>query len=244
MNNKAKKIFLIIMIIIFSIGILYGCYKVFIWKNDNEIVDDINKDINESIEVEIVEEKKEYKVDFKKLKKINPDTVAYLKVNNTLIDYAVVKGSDNSYYLKHNFKKKTSKTGWIFASYRNKFDGSDKNIVIFGHNMQSGKMFGTLKNILNEDWYTNEENRYVTLITEDGNHIYEVFSVYTVKAEDYYINTYFANNINFYYFLNEIKKRSIYDFGVKLNKNDKILTLSTCRSGSTYRTVLHAKKIK
>lgn len=241
--NK-KKIFLIIMIIIFSIGIIYGSYKVFSWKKDNDSVEEINKDIDESIEIETIDDKKEIKVDFKKLKKKNSDTVAYLKVNNTNVDYVVVKGTDNSYYLRHNFKKEISKTGWIFADYRNKFDGSDKNIVVFGHNMRSGKMFGSLKKILNIKWYTNEENKYITFITEDGAHIYEVFSIYRIRVEDYYINTRFYNNDEFLTFVNRLKSRSIYDYNVKLNKEDKILTLSTCNTGSTYRTVLHAKKIK
>lgn len=235
-----KKSILIILIILCFIGLIYGSYKVFNWKKDNDNSQEIKNIIDEYIEVE----DSKYKIDFKKLKKKNPDTVAYLKVNNTNIDYIVVKGNDNSYYLKHNFEKKYSSSGWVFADYRNKFDGTDKNIVLFGHSMLNGSMFGTLRKTLNKKWYTNKDNLNITFVTEDGEHIYKVFSVYNIKAEVYYINTKFNNDDEFYTFLKTIKNRSIYDFNVKLDKSDQIITLSTCSSGASNRTVLHAKKIK
>ena len=61
----------------------------------------------------------------KELQKENADIVAYLKVNGTNIDYVVVQGNDNDYYLHHNLKKEYSIAGWIFETYQNKFDGTD-----------------------------------------------------------------------------------------------------------------------
>ena len=101
-------------------------------------------------EKEVVEQ---YQIDFKLLKEQNNETVGYIKVNNTNIDYVVVQHNDNSYYLKHNFEKSWNNAGWIFADYHNKLDETDKNIVIFGHNTRDNSMFGTLKSTLNEDWY-------------------------------------------------------------------------------------------
>ena len=98
------------------------------------------------------EVKVEYNVDFKGLKEKNSDTVAYLKVKGTSIDYVVLKGEDNEFYLKHNFNKEKNVSGWVFADFHNKFDGMDKNIVIYAHNTRDGSMFGTLKSVLNEDW--------------------------------------------------------------------------------------------
>ena len=244
---KSKKIIMIILFIVFLLGLIYGSYKIFTWKKDNDQVLDIKESINKFIKIkDTIEEEKaeEYIIDFAGLKKKNSDTVAYLKVNNTNIDYVVVKGNDNSYYLKHNFEKKSSVSGWVFADYKNKFDGSDKNIVIYGHNMRNGSMFGTLKKVLNKKWYNNEENRYITFVTESGNHVYEVFSVYSVKAEDYYITTKFKSDNEYSKFLKTIKKRSLKDFNVTLDPSDQILTLSTCNTGGSYRTVLHAKLIK
>ena len=61
-------------------------------------------------------------------------------------EYPVVKGTNNSFYLNHCFDKSNNSAGWIFADYRNKFDNTDKNIVIYGHNMRDGSMFGSMLN--------------------------------------------------------------------------------------------------
>ena len=148
----------------------------------------------------------------------------------------------NIYYLKHNFNKESNSAGWIFADYKNKVDGTDKNLVIYGHNMRDDSMFGSLKNILNDDWHNEEENKYVTFVTENDNSIYEVFSVYQVADEDYYITTDFKDN-EFNDFIKTINSRSKFDFDVDVNENDNILTLSTCANNNKYRVVLHAKKI-
>ena len=233
-----KKIFFIIMIVICFIGLVFGSYKVFTWKKDNDKVAEIKDEIDEK------DEEVKYNIDFASLKKKNPDTVGYLKVKNTNIDYVVVKYKDNDYYLKHNFEKKYSSSGWVFADYHNKFDGTDKNTVIYAHSMLNGSMFGTLRKTLNKKWYTNKDNRIITFVTEYGSSEYEVFSLYNIKAESYYINTKFKNNDEFYKFLTTIKNRSIYNFNINLDKNDEIITLSTCSSGASNRTVLHAKRIK
>lgn len=237
---------IITLSIIFLSGVIYSSYKTITWKKDVEENEKIEKDIEEDIKIiEPVEEEDlpKYQIDFESLKEKNADTVAYLKVNNTNIDYVVVKGKDNSYYLKHNFEKKWNSAGWVFADYHNKFDETDKNIVIYGHSMKNGSMFGTLRNILNKDWYKNEENYKVVLVTENGEYSYRVFSIYSIVPEDYYINTIFKDN-QFAEFVKKIKSRSIYNFNVEVTENDKILTLSSCTSGGKKRVVLHAKLIE
>ena len=93
-------------------------------------------DRNSSISLDYFEDKldqnkkKEYIIDFSSLKEQNPDTVAYIQANNMNIDYIVVKGENNQYYLNHNFEKKCNVAGWIFGDYHNLFDGTDRNIII------------------------------------------------------------------------------------------------------------------
>ena len=237
-KETTKSIIITIVIIICILLIIISLSKIINWKKDIDQSHSIKQDINKYVE------KKEdaYSIDFKHLKEKNPDTVAYLKVNNTKIDYIVVKGNDNNYYLTHNFKKQYSVTGWVFATYQNKMDGQDQNIVIFGHNMRDGSMFGTLKNILKKKWYNNKENLNIKLVTEQGTYNYQVFSIYQTPAEDYYIQTDFSDD-EFSNFLKEIKKRSIKNFNIDVNKKDKILTLSTCSMTGKERVVLHAKRI-
>ena len=183
----------------------------------------------------------EYKIDFVKLKQKNSDAIAWIKVKGTDIDFPVVKGTDNSYYLTHNFDKEKNKAGWIFADYRNKFDGTDKNIIIYGHNMKNGSMFASLKDVIKEEWYNNENNKYIALITENENCKYQVFSVYQIETEEYYLQT---NISNFKEFVEKIKGRSKKDFNVDIKETDSILTLSTCADNTKYRVVLHAVKVK
>lgn len=248
MKNKIIKIFVLLFMIICLVGIVYYCYKVFTWKKDvsenktihEEIIEFVIKDEEDKVE----DNKTKYKVDFESLKKKNSDTVAFLKVNNTSINHIVVKGNDNDYYLHHNFNKKWSGAGWVFADYHNKFDGTDKNIIIYGHSMRDGTMFGTLRNIVKKSWYENQKNYMIDLVTPNGEYTYQVFSVYVIKAEDYYINTKFKDNNEFNKFVNTLKKRSKYNFNVKVSGNDSILTLSSCYDNNNRRVVLHAILVK
>ena len=252
-NEKEKTEYMHIEIniwylLIIIIGILCAIY-IGIWiKSNNE-----NKKILEEISIasvtlsdeQIIDNKKieKYNVDFNALKSKNKDTVGWLKVKGTNIEYPVVQYSNNSYYIDHNYENKYNCAGWIFVDYRNKLDGSDKNTVIYGHNIKDGSMFGTLKNILKSEWQENEENRYIIFETENESQVYNVFSVYTVEAEEYYLKTNFFNETEFTDFINTIKQRSIKDFDVEVTSDDTILTLSTCADNNKYRVVLHAKKI-
>lgn len=239
-NNKNKIV--LILRIVFIIILIFSIVKIVEWVMNNKENKEIMQNLVEIVEVVDKESDEKYEVKFNKLKEINSDTVGWLKVNNTKIEYPVVKTNDNSYYLSHNFEKNQNKAGWIFMDYENKLDGKDKNIVIYGHNMKDGSMFGTLKNVLTEEWYDNEKNQYIIFATENEYQKYIVFSIYQVEKEDYYIQTKFKDE-EFQKFIDKITKRSIKDFNVEVLKDDSILTLSTCASNNKYRVVLHAKKI-
>lgn len=228
-----------ILLIIFVALLIISSIEIIKWYKENKQ----NKKIQEKISEEVIVNREEILIDFTKLKEINKDTVGWIKVNGTDIEYAVVKAQDNSYYLNHNFENEYNKAGWIFADYKNKFDGTDKNIVVYGHNRRDGSMFASLKNILKEEWYLNEENRKITFITEKEKSLYEVFSIYQIEAEDYYITTDFENG-EFLEYLKTVKQRSIKDFNVEVSETDNILTLSTCGNDNDYRIVLHARQIK
>lgn len=242
-NKKYKKvIFNLIVYIILLFILVYSGIKIFKWYKDKTKGNEIAKQIKDTVMIEN-DDKEEYTIDFSKLKEQNNETVAWIKVNNTNIEYPVVKAKNNDFYLNHSFDKSINLAGWIFADYRNKFDGTDKNIVIYGHNMKDDSMFGSLKWVINDDWYNNEDNKYIILITDNETQVYEVFSVYQIEKEDYYIQTNFNTEKEFNTFAQAIKKRSKKEFNVDVNKEDNILTLSTCANNNKYRIVLHAKKI-
>lgn len=242
MKKKNKILITLIQIVLIAV-IIFSGIKIIEWIKSNKKNKDIMSEIKENVVInnEMDSNNEEYKIDFAKLKQKNSDAIAWIKVNGTDIDFPVVKGTDNSYYLTHNFDKEKNKAGWIFADYRNKFDGTDKNIIIYGHNMKNGSMFASLKDVIKEEWYNNENNKYIALITENENCKYQVFSVYQIEIEEYYLQT---NISNFKEFVEKIKGRSKKDFNVDIKETDSILTLSTCADNTKYRVVLHAVKIK
>ena len=247
MAKNKKKLFNVVMRIIeliFLILLVYSSINIFKWYNNNKENKQIINEIAESVTInEDTNEEKKYKINFEELKQKNSDTVAWLKVENTNIEFPIVQANNNSYYLTHNFDKKYNVAGWIFADYKNKLDGTDRNIVVYGHNMRNNSMFGSLKDVITEEWYNNEENKYITFVTENDYQTYQVFSVYQIKTEDYYIKTEFKSN-EFTEFIDTITKRSKKDFGINVSKEDTILTLSTCANNNKYRVVLHSVRVK
>lgn len=239
-RGVVKKIFVFLLFIVFISAMIFSGIKIFNWLKDNKNSENVTKDTKSAVSTD---ENNKYKVDFKSLKEKNPDTIAWLKVNGTNIEYPVVKANDNEFYMTHSFDKSKNKAGWIFMDYKNKLDGNNENMVIYGHNRKDGSMFGTLKKVLTNDWLDNENNFSISFITESERAKYQVFSVYKIEIEDYYITTRFETDEKFEEFVNKIKSRSVKDFGITPRAGDNILTLSTCANNNKYRVVLHAKKI-
>ena len=183
-------------------------------------------------------------INFDTLLSINSDTVGWLKVDNTNINYPVVKSTNNSYYLNHSIDKSKNKNGWIFMDYRNNAKDFDVNTIIYGHNMRTETMFSTLKNVKEESWYSNTSNLTIRFSTPNMHTLWQIFSIYTIDKETFYLTTNFYDDASLQSFFNTITERSIKDFGVKLTTSDKILTLSTCdQNSSAKRLVVHAKLI-
>ena len=127
--------------------------------------------------------------------------------------------------------------------FRNDINNLSNNNIIYGHSRLDKSMFGSLKNITKSNWYKNKDNYIIKLSTPEKNTMWQVFSVYRIPTESYYITTEFSNNDEYQVFIDTISKRSIYEFNAKPNVNDKILTLSTCADGDK-KVVMHAKLIK
>ncbi|MCR5608308.1 MAG: class B sortase [Lachnospiraceae bacterium] len=249
-KKSHKEIIIQIFFIIFaSITIVTGI-MIFKWAKENKKSNDIIVDIKDTVSVdeyneteENTENKDKYTVNFEELKQTNSDTIAWIKVNGTNIEYPVVKTTDNDYYLTHSFDKSSNSAGWVFMDYENRFDGTDSNMVLYAHNRRDGSLFGTLNNILTNEWQSNTENFTIPFITEKEKAEYQVFSVYKIENEDYYITTSFETDNEFQKFIDTIKSRSIKDFNVDVTTEDHILTLSTCADNNKYRVVLHAKRV-
>lgn len=255
--------------IVFAVAFAICGFYYYRWAQDNQSIKRIEKEL-ESIEVEelpvdteqeeIVNPPEEntssgpndywdyiklplISVDFTELKNKNSDTVAFLQVSGTNINYPVVQTTDNEYYLTHSFDRKVNSAGWVFSDYRNNLTNLKDNSVIYAHGRVNKTMFGSLKNILESNWYNDTENYVVHLATPEVSYLFQVISVYRIPNETYYITTNFGTKESKQKFIDTILSRSEYDFHVDVNTNDKLLTLSTCYNQGD-RVVLHAKLIK
>lgn len=265
-KKRTLKLWVWVVISIFFLSIIFiSIGKIILWKLDsndsknmmNNINDNVNiNEVKDNENTEIINEPKDIEsdywyyikfplidVDFTELKKKNNDTVGWINVNNTNINYPFVQTNDNSYYLTHSFDKTYNEAGWVFLDYRNHSNFSDKNTIIYAHSRLDKTMFGSLSKVLKEDWYKNKDNHIIRISTETENTLWQIFSVYVIKTESYYITTSFSTDSEYQSFLDTIKSRSKYNFDANLSTNDNILTLSTCYS-DTEKTVVHAKLIK
>ena len=255
-KNLCLLIFFLVMLIVF----LFSLIKVIMWIIDNNNTNDIIKkvantyEINEKSydnEVIINENEKDIyfdymklkfiDVDINKLKTFNPDTIGFIKVMGTNINYPFVQTLDNDYYLNRSYDKTYNNAGWIFLDYRNN-EFNDKNTIIYGHGRINGTMFGSLKDTLKSSWQNNKDNYIIKISTEKENSIWQIFSVYKIATTSDYLQTSFSDN-EFESFINLIKGRSSYNFETNVTNEDKVLTLSTCYNDND-KMVVHAKLIK
>ena len=249
------------------VGIGVSAYKLIIWKIDSENTKNQTGEIQELANVnekdddentKVVKQKepdpktgpywdyikmKLIDVDFSELKRKNKDTVSWISVGGTNINYPVVQTTNNDFYLNHTFDRSYNEAGWVFADFRNTVDGKDKNMIFYAHGRVDGTMFGTLRNALTNGWLSNEANFTVRTSNARENALWQVFSVYHIPTTSDYIQTSFYSDAEFQKFVNKLMKRSAYNFHTNVTGTDHILTLSTCYS-ETERVVLHAKLIK
>ena len=173
----------------------------------------------------------------------NPETVAWIQVNGTNINYPVVQHSDNEYYLEHDFYQRKTNIGWIFGDYRDNFETFNNNTIIYGHNLINGTMFGSIPNLLNTNWFATPNKNYIKLSTKTTNSIWQIFSIYKITPTTDYLQSKFNSTSTYQEFLNTIKIRSEHQFDIELNYTDKIITLSTCDNIGTKRIAVHAKLV-
>ena len=255
-KNLCLLIFFLVMLIVF----LFSLIKVIMWIIDNNNTNDIIKKVADTYEIneksydnEVIineNEKDIYfdymklkfiDVDINKLKTFNPDTIGFIKVMGTNINYPFVQTLDNDYYLNRSYDKTYNNAGWIFLDYRNN-EFNDKNTIIYGHGRINGTMFGSLKDTLKSSWQNNKDNYIIKISTEKENSIWQIFSVYKIATTSDYLQTTFSDN-EFESFISLIKNRSSYNFETNVTNEDKVLTLSTCYNDND-KMVVHAKLIK
>ena len=188
--------------------------------------------------------------EYKTLHAKNQKMIGWLKIKGTNIDYPVMQTSDNEYYLNHNFNQEKDNNGSLFLDCDCVVYPKSTNMIIYGHHMKSGNMFGNLQKYAKESYYKDHSTISFDTIYEKGT--YEVMYVFYSKVYDnddlvfkYYQFTEANSENEFNYYMEEMKKLSLYDTGVEAKFGDTLLTLSTCDHSQTDgRFAVVAKKVK
>ncbi len=162
-------------------------------------------------------EAEEKTIDFAELRKINEDIVAWIQIPGIGVDYPVVQGEDNEYYLHHTFRKEANKAGSIFLDYRNRADFTDQRVIIYGHNMKDGSMFSNLKKY--QDDVFRKESRAVYLYLLEKTLQLEIVACEKVSMRD-----------------------EVYalEYNMTCDWSEEII-LSTCSSSSDTRLILRCR---
>ena len=188
----------------------------------------------QNVKEEVTLEKTDRMLKVEDLKKINTDIIGWLEIPNTKINYPVLQGKDNEYYMTHNYKKEKSKNGSIFLSKDYNWDIPSSNLLIYGHNNKNGTMFQELLNYEDFNFYKEHPTIRFTTATEDME--FEIISVFKsrvyYKSEQNVFRYYFFINANtkaeYDDFINNAKAASLYDIKKAANYGEQLITLSTC----------------
>ncbi|MEE1076180.1 MAG: class B sortase [Acutalibacteraceae bacterium] len=222
-------------------------------KNDVEIATEITTDAQGN---EVVRKIKTSK-DWKKLKEINKDVIAWVKIKDTKVDYPVLQRKtdtlDYQYYLYRDIYENYSGYGSVFADFRSNKGIDSKNIILHGHNMKDGSMFENLmgygKYSADMDYY--KEHPTIEFDTPKGEATYKIISIFKTSTLDghgeffNYLTGSFVSDAEFMNYVYLVRERSLVDTGVTCNEDDQLITLSTCSyEYSDFRTVVVARKTR
>lgn len=260
MKNKAKvmRITLNVLIVIVSCILLFSLYKLYaIWqgynsnqKTQNQVQDlfygrdetqnAVSRGDGESAAVE-----NENAFELGPVIDANEDTVGWIRIEDTVIDYVVVQGEDNDEYLHKGFYGENNSAGTIFLDYRNEIGGDRQNLIVYGHRMKDDSMFGELGEYLDYGFY--QQHPSFTFITEEGEYDCEIFSIYRCTTEVDYCQPTFASDEEMLDYIEDCKDLSEHKMAVEVTADDTIITLSTCDydlDPDLGRLVVHAKLIE
>lgn len=179
-------------------------------------------------------------LDMEALRKVNPDVVGWIRIPDTEVDYPLMQGPDNDYYLNRTWDEQPNSIGSIFLEHLTSPDLTDFNTIVYGHNMSTGAMFGSLRHYDTKSYW--EEHPYVYIRSDQGVYRYEIFSAYVADVESNTFGLAFPSENSMTKFLKNALQDSVIDTGIQPEITDRILTLSTCSFiGYTHRWVVHAR---
>jgi len=227
-KNKLLKISIILVLLIIMV---FSLYKIF---EPNSVKEPNYEKVLENIEVTPTETETERMLQVRELQKENNDIIGWLEIEGTEINYPVLQGSDNEYYMTHDYKKQYTRDGSLFLDKNYNWELPSTNLLIYGHNNLNNTMFHNLLDYKEESFY--KEHPIIKFTTAEEDAEYEIIAafysrVYYKSETDVFRYYYFINAENeqeFNDYINNSKAASIYDTGITAEYGDKLITLSTC----------------
>ncbi len=255
-KGNVKKYVLVVLIFVLIILLICLGYNIYINNRDKNNMKELQKEIETQEKentINIVEEEKNQEI-IKKVSELqleNDDIKGWIKIDDTKINYPLLQGDDNEYYLKRNYKKENSNYGSIFIDKDCDLNDINSNVIIYGHNMKDKEMFQNLLNYEDKGFY--EQHKNIEIITNEKTMTYEIVTVF--KSRVFYQNE--TNVFRYYYckdlsnqekyndYINNCKKIQLYDTGINAEYGEQLITLIVCEySQNNGRMVVVAKKIK
>lgn len=188
-------------------------------------------------------EEMENPIDFESLQAINTDVIGWLEVEAVdIINYPIAQGEDNDFYLHRTFRKQDNFAGTIFLDCLNSKNFSNRNNILYGHNMKNGSMFGQLKKFCEQETF--DKSPYFWIYTPERIYKYEIFSCAEVAtySDNYQIT--FSSEADFQKYIQNAMKQSVINTGAEVTLNDTVVTLSTCTGNDETRFIVQGKRVR
>ena len=171
----------------------------------------------------------------------NSDTVGWIKIDGTEVDYPFVQGRDNEYYKTHSFDKSYNPAGWVFLDARGPADLSAQHNIIYLHGKIEGTELAPVRSIIaSNTWLNNPEDFKIKTSLGGRDLTWQVFSIYKIATTEDYLKVDFRNANELINLVEKLKARSVYNFGVPFNAEDKMLTFSI-KYDNENLVVIHGK---
>ena len=165
-------------------------------------------------------------IDVEMLREINEDYVAWISLPGTMLDYPVVQGEDNDYYLKRMFNGETNSCGTIFVDARNLPEFGDSNTLLYGHHMRNGSMFKAVSYYDEQEYF--DAHPYMLILMPEAHYLVELIAGYTTDSSDHCYDIALSDFKDMNYYLTKAKQKSDFDSKVTVQEGDRLVTLSTC----------------
>lgn len=227
-KNK-DKIIRFIFVLSFLIVFLLSSFFIYMIYNGSREYKNGTDTYSAIQEIAIKDEKAEpgdNRIDFEALKSVNDDVIGWLTLNNTVIDYPVVKGEDNDYYLHHLYNGEWNSLGTLFVDYRNRDLFTDQISTIYGHSMLNGSMFFILERYKRQDFY--EEHKQFSFETPDKTYVLEPIAGKVMDAKIPFLQFNFETIEEYETYINDFISTSTFKSEASFSSSDKTVMMIKC----------------